>query len=141
MTEPGDPEPAGVAPGADLRTDIPQYRVYRDGELVGGGRRHHGEWRDDFVAFLLGCSFTFESALLQAGVPVRHIEEQRNVPMFRTNLACRPAGIFRGPMVVSMRPIRRRVVRARSPCTARYPHGPRRAGPHRRPGAHRHRAT
>ena len=62
------------------------------------------DWRDDFVAFLLGCSFTFENALLQAGVPVRHIEEDRIVPMFRTNIACRPAGVFRGPMVVSMRP-------------------------------------
>ena len=57
------------------------------------------------VGFLLGCSFTFENALLQAGVPVRHIEAGCNVPMYRTNIACRPAGVFRGPMVVSMRPM------------------------------------
>ena len=61
--------------------------------------------RDDLVGFLLGCSFTFEHALLEAGVPVRHVEQGRNVPMYRTNIACRPAGAFRGPMVVSMRPM------------------------------------
>ena len=94
-----------MAPGADLRTDVPRYRIYRDGRLAAEVTDITSEWRDDFVAFLLGCSFTFESALLQSGVPVRHIEERRIVPMFRTNLACRPAGVFRGPMVVSMRPI------------------------------------
>ena len=61
-------------------------------------------WRDDLVAFLVGCSFTFENALVQAGLPVRHLEAGCNVPMYRTNIACRPAGIFHGPMVVSMRP-------------------------------------
>jgi uncharacterized protein YcsI (UPF0317 family) len=62
-------------------------------------------WRGDLVAFLIGCSFTFENALLQAGVPIRHIEAGSNVPMYRTNRACRPAGVFHGPMVVSMRPL------------------------------------
>jgi uncharacterized protein YcsI (UPF0317 family) len=90
---------------ADLRTDLPCYRVYRRGELVEEPTDLHAWWRDDLVGFLLGCSFTFESALLQAGVPVRHIEARCNVPMYRTNIACRPAGLFRGPMVVSMRPM------------------------------------
>jgi uncharacterized protein YcsI (UPF0317 family) len=105
VTEPGSPEPKLVAPGADLREDLPRYRVYQHGELVDEPVNLHGWWRDDLVGFLLGCSFTFENALLQAGVPLRHLEMGCNVPMYRTNLACRPAGIFRGPMVVSMRPL------------------------------------
>lgn len=105
VTEAGDPEPRLCAPGADVRTDVPGYRVYRHGELVGEPQDIRALWQKDFVAFLIGCSFTFESALMQAGLPLRHIEEQRNVPMYRTNLACQPAGIFHGPMVVSMRPM------------------------------------
>src|SRR6266436_5151262 len=80
VTEPGSPEPTLVAPGADLRTDVPRYRVYRDGELVEEPHDLHGWWRDDLVGFLLGCSFTFEGALRQAGVPVRHIEAGCNLP-------------------------------------------------------------
>jgi uncharacterized protein YcsI (UPF0317 family) len=105
VTEVGSPEPALVAPGADVRTDVPRYRVYRRGELVDEPTDLHAWWRDDLVAFLLGCSFTFENALIEAGVPVRHIEQGVNVPMYRTNRACLPAGVFRGPLVVSMRPM------------------------------------
>jgi uncharacterized protein YcsI (UPF0317 family) len=105
VTEPGSAEPRLVAPGADLRTDLPRYRVYRHGELVEEPGDLSAWWRDDLVAFLLGCSFTFENALLHAGVPVRHIEMNRNVPMYRTTIPCRPAGTFRGPTVVSMRPM------------------------------------
>src|SRR3954471_19214073 len=105
VTEPGSPEPRQVAPGADLRTDLPAYRVYRHGELADEPADLTRWWRDDLVAFLLGCSFTFEGALLAAGLPVRHIEAGCNVPMYRTNLLCRPAGAFRGPLVVSMRPL------------------------------------
>src|SRR5881227_3266292 len=105
VTEPGDPVPRIVAPDADLRTDLPAYRVYRRGELVDEPTNITQYWRDDLVAFLLGCSFTFENALLQAGVPVRHVEQGCNVPMYRTNIACRPAGVFHGPLVVSMRPL------------------------------------
>jgi uncharacterized protein YcsI (UPF0317 family) len=105
VTEPGDPEPRTAAPGADLRTDVPRYCIYREGKLTEEPHDLLQHWRDDFVGFLLGCSFTFENALLEAGLPVRHVEEGRNVPMYRTSLACRPAGVFRGPMVVSMRPM------------------------------------
>jgi uncharacterized protein YcsI (UPF0317 family) len=105
VTEPGSPEPRLAAPGANLRTDLPRYRVYENGELVDEPTDLKHYWRDDLVAFLIGCSFTFENALLQAGLPVRHVEAGVNVPMYRTNLACRPAGVFRGPMVVSMRPM------------------------------------
>jgi uncharacterized protein YcsI (UPF0317 family) len=105
VTEPGSAEPRFVAPGADLRLDVPRYRVYRHGELAEEPDDLSPLWRDDLLSFLLGCSFTFESALIQAGLPVRHLDEGRNVPMYRTNSACVPAGVFRGPMTVSMRPM------------------------------------
>jgi uncharacterized protein YcsI (UPF0317 family) len=121
VTDPGDPVPRYAAPGADLRTDLPRYRVYRDGELVEERSEVSGLWRDDLVAFLLGCSFTFEAALLRAGVPVRHLECGCNVPMYVTRVACRPAGAFAGPLVVSMRPVPvHQVARVFEVC-ARYP--------------------
>jgi uncharacterized protein YcsI (UPF0317 family) len=106
VTEPGDPEPKHAAKGADLRTDLPAYRVWKNGELIEEPTNMKAQWRDDLVGFVIGCSFTFENALLEAGVPMRHIEENVNVPMYRTNIACRPAGRFAGPMVVSMRPLK-----------------------------------
>ena len=121
VTEPGSAEPKLVAPGADLRTDVPRYRIFRGGELVEEPSALGHWWHDDLVGFLLGCSFTFEHALLKAGVPVRHIEQGCNVPMSRTNIACRPAGAFRGPMVVSMRPLTpAQAVKAVEVCS-RYP--------------------
>jgi uncharacterized protein YcsI (UPF0317 family) len=105
VTDPASAEPRLVAPKADVRTDVPRYRVYRYGLLVDEPTDLWDWWRDDLVAFLLGCSFTFENALLRAGIPMRHIEQGCNVPMYRTNRACRPAGAFRGPLVVSMRPL------------------------------------
>lgn len=105
VTDPGDPEPREAAPGADLRTDLPRYCIYRKGKLVEEPTDICAQWRDDLVAFLLGCSFTFEDALQRAGLPVRHLESGCNVPMYRTNVPCRPAGVFRGTMTVSMRPM------------------------------------
>ena len=104
VTEAGDPEPKLCAAGADLRTDVPRYCVYRHGERVDEPTDIVQLWQKDWVGFLIGCSFTFE-ALLQAGLPIRHIEQGCNVPMYRTNIACQPAGMFHGPMVVSMRPM------------------------------------
>ena len=121
VTDVGSPEPTLSAPGADLRTDVPRYCLYRDGALAGEVTDLRSLWRDDLVSFLLGCSFTFESALLQAGVPVRHIEEQRNVPMFVTTIPCRPAGVFHGPLVVTMRPIPAALVARAVQVTGRYP--------------------
>src|SRR5690606_16496396 len=103
VTDVGSPEPRLVAPGADLRTDLPRYRVYRDGEFVEERDEISDLWRDDLVGFLLGCSFTFESAMIEAGIPVRHLGCGQNVPMYRTNRPCVPAGAFTGPLVVSMR--------------------------------------
>ncbi len=121
VTEQGSAEPRFVAPGADLREDVPCYRVWRHGELVEEPANLRAWWRDDLVGFLLGCSFTFENALLQAGLPVRHLEAGCNVPMFRTNLPCRAAGVFHGPLVVSMRPLTpAQAVRAVQVCS-RFP--------------------
>ncbi|MFJ6707372.1 MULTISPECIES: putative hydro-lyase [unclassified Streptomyces] len=94
-----------LADGADLRTDLPRYRIWRDGELVEEPTDATAHWRDDLVSFLIGCSFTFEWALAGAGVPIRHVEQGRNVPMYVTSRPCRPAGRLSGPMVVSMRPV------------------------------------
>ncbi|MGN0801341.1 MAG: putative hydro-lyase [Candidatus Faecivicinus sp.] len=94
-----------IAPGADIATDIPKYRVYEHGVLTGEYTDVSRFWRDDLVSFLIGCSFSFEADLLEAGVPVRHIEEGCNVPMYVTSIPCAPAGVFHGNMVVSMRPM------------------------------------
>jgi uncharacterized protein YcsI (UPF0317 family) len=121
VTEPGDPEPKGVAPGADVRTDLPAYRVWRNGELVAEPTDIRSHWRDDFVSFVIGCSFTFESALLEARLPVRHIEQGVNVPMYNTTRRCRPAGRFHGPRVVAMRPMTPEQAVAATRVCARFP--------------------
>lgn len=117
----GDPEPRLTAPGADLRTDLPAYRLYRHGERVEEVGDLLAHWRDDAVGVLIGCSFTFEEALLAAGVPIRHIEEGVTVPMYRTDVDCLPAGRFSGPLVVSMRPIPARAVARAVEVSARFP--------------------
>ncbi|MGH3384679.1 MAG: putative hydro-lyase [Nocardioidaceae bacterium] len=111
----------GLAPDADLRTDLPLYRVWRNGELVDEVSDVRDVWADDLVTFLIGCSFSFETALLEAGVPVRNIEQGRNVSMYRTNVACRPAGRLSGPLVVSMRPIPAHQVATAVQVTGRMP--------------------
>ena len=121
VTDPGSPEPAVSAPGADLRTDVPKYRVHRRGRPVLEEDDIRSHWRDDLVAFLLGCSFTFESAMQRAGIPVRHIDCGRNVPMYVTSIPCRPAGALHGPMVVSMRPLRAADIPRAVLITGRYP--------------------
>lgn len=94
-----------IAEDVDLAKDFPRYRIYKKGELAGEYTDVEEFWQEDFVSFLIGCSFSFEAALLEAGVPVRHIEEGRNVPMYKTSIPCTPAGVFHGNMVVSMRPL------------------------------------
>jgi len=121
VTDPGSPEPPSAAPGADLRTDLPRYRVYRRGRLEAEERDIGRYWRDDLVGFLLGCSFTFEAAMRRAGLTVRHIEDGCNVPMYVTTIPCRPAGILHGPMVVSMRPLPPAQVPRTVLVTGRYP--------------------
>jgi len=104
VTDPGAVSTV-LAPGADLRTDLPRYRVWRDGILVGEPTDVVDLWAHDLVSFLIGCSFSFERALVEAGVPVRNLEQGRNVSMYRTNVSCRRAGRLSGPLVVSMRPV------------------------------------
>lgn len=120
VSEAGVVAPPVAGPRADMRIHIPRYRIYRHGEL----EREVDDIRDiytgDMVTFLLGCSFTFEHDLLANGVPVRHIELERNVPMYVTNRECRPAGIFSGPMVVSMRPIPAALIDKAAAITAKY---------------------
>ena len=104
VSDPGSPATV-LADGADLRTDLPLYRIWRDCRLVEEVPDATAAWRDDLVAFLIGCSFSFEASMIAAGMEVRHISAGSNVPMFRTSQACRPAGRLHGELVVSMRPI------------------------------------
>jgi uncharacterized protein YcsI (UPF0317 family) len=105
VSEPGDPMLPTLGHDIDIRSDVPRYRVWRHGELVDEPTDITALWRDDLVSFVIGCSFSFEQALLDAGVPLRHVAQNRNVAMYRTNIPTVPAGPFHGPMVVSMRPL------------------------------------
>lgn len=134
VLEPGDPVPS-VAAGADLRTDLPKYRVYRAKTPADRGGPGGTEeqtrcedvagiddlWREDLTSFLLGCSYTFEAAFVRAGVPVRHLEAGTNVPMYITNIPTKAAGPFAGPTVVSMRPIPGRIVSQAVSLSGRFP--------------------
>ena len=102
MGAPGDPTLPGLG-DIDIRTDIPRYRVFKDGKAIDEPTDIRKYWTDDLVTFVLGCSFSFEQPLLQAGLRLKHIEEDRTVPMYRTSMDCVPAGRFKGGMVVSMR--------------------------------------
>jgi uncharacterized protein YcsI (UPF0317 family) len=107
--------------GGDVRTDVPLYTVYQDGEAAGTRTDLLDVWREDLVTFALGCSFTFEAALQEAGIPVAHIDQGVNVPMYRTNVPCAPAGRLSGPLVVSMRAIPASRVADAVRITSRYP--------------------
>ena len=105
VSEPGDPRIPALGPDLDIRTDVPRYRVFRDGELVDEPSDIRAHWRDDLVTFVIGCSYSFEAALIENGIEIRHITQRCAVPMYRTNIPTRPAGRFHGPLVVSMRPM------------------------------------
>src|SRR5438045_889881 len=106
MSDVGDPRIPALGIDLDIRTDLPRYRVWRDGEVVDEPTDIMAHWRDDLVAFVLVCSFSFEEALMADDLPIRHIERNVRVPMYRTNIACADSGPFAGPMVVSMRPFK-----------------------------------
>ena len=120
-TRPGDPTFPSLGAEIDVRTDLPRYRVFRDGELADEPTDIRRYWRDDLVAFAIGCSFSFEQALLEAGIRLRHVEEGKNVSMYRTNIDTVPAGAFHGPLVVSMRPLRPVDAIRAVEITARFP--------------------
>jgi len=120
VLEPGEFRTKFLSSDADIRTDIPRYNIYRKGKLQGQVKDIKSLWEKDLVTFLLGCSFSFEEAMLRSKIPVRHIEEEKNVPMFITNIPCKRAGVFRGPMVVTMRPIPSDKVAKTVQITSRY---------------------
>lgn len=107
--------------GGDIRTDAPAYRVYRNGELVEEPEDAVDHWREDLVTFLIGCSFTFEAPLIEVGLPIAHIDQNVNVPMYETGIQCLPAGSLSGPMVVSMRPLPADQIADAVRITSRYP--------------------
>lgn len=106
VSEPGVPHFPELGGDLDLRTDLPGYRVWQNGTLADEPASIERWWRDDLVAFALGCSYSFEAAMSAEGLPLRHVERGTEVPMYRTNIDCVPAGPFRGKMVVSMRPLK-----------------------------------
>ncbi|WP_394174961.1 putative hydro-lyase [Thalassotalea litorea] len=119
--KPGNPIISDAGKDIDIRTDIPQYNIFRQGELRKQVTDIYDLWQDNFVSFLLGCSFSFEEALLDDGIDIRNISEGVNVPMYNTSIPCKSAGVFSGNMVVSMRPMKARdAIRAIQICS-RFP--------------------
>lgn len=121
VTAPGETAIPALGVDLDLRTDVPRYRVWRDGQLVEEPTDIRTWWRDDLVTFVIGCSFSFEQALLRDGLVLRHIEQNLNVAMYRTSIPTQPAGPFGGPMVVSMRPLRADAAIRAIQITSRFP--------------------
>jgi uncharacterized protein YcsI (UPF0317 family) len=120
-SQPGDPALPALGADIDVRHDLPGYRVFRDGRLAAEVADIAALWRDDLVTCAIGCSFTFEAALIAGGIPLRHVAERRNVAMYRTNRATVPAGPFGGPLVVSMRPLRAADADRAAAITAGFP--------------------
>ncbi|MDO8286157.1 MAG: putative hydro-lyase [Rhodoferax sp.] len=121
VSEPGQAQLPSLGADIDICTDLPRYRVWRDGAVVDEPTDISALWRDDLVTFVLGCSFSFEQALLEAGLPLRHIEQGKNVAMYRSNIQTERAGIFHGPMVVSMRPMTAAAAIRAVQVTSRFP--------------------
>lgn len=121
VSEPGARQCAALGADLDIARDVPSYRVYRNGKLADTLNDVADVWRDDLVTFALGCSFSFEHALIQNGLPVRHIDEGRNVPMYKTSIPLQPAGGFSGNMVVSMRPFMAEAAIRAIQITTRFP--------------------
>jgi uncharacterized protein YcsI (UPF0317 family) len=121
VSDPGQPMLPMLGKDLDIRTDVPSYRVWKNGVMVAEPTNIMDVWQDDLVTFVLGCSFSFEQALAEAGIPIRHIEQGCNVPMYRTNIQTEAAGVFHGPMVVSMRPMKPADAIRAVQVTSRYP--------------------
>lgn len=121
VSDPGDPLLPALGKDIDIRTDVPKYRVWREGELSNEPADIRDLWRSDLVTFVIGCSFSFEEALVAADIPLRHMQQNRNVSMFRTSLPTQAAGVFQGPLVVSMRPMRPHHAIQAIQITSRFP--------------------
>jgi len=121
VSEPGDPMLPTLGADIDIRTDVPRYRIWRHGELVDEPTDLGAHWRGDLVTFVLGCSFSFEQALLDSGLTLRHVNQGKNVAMFRTSIQTAAAGPFNGPLVVTMRPLRAAAAIRAIQITSRFP--------------------
>jgi uncharacterized protein YcsI (UPF0317 family) len=121
VSAPGDPRLPELGEDLDIRTDVPAYRIFRNGRQDGDVSDLRDLWREDLVTFVLGCSFSFEEALMEAGLPLRYVEQGTNVPMYRTSLDTVPVGRFRGKLVVSMRPFKPADAIRAIEITSRYP--------------------
>jgi uncharacterized protein YcsI (UPF0317 family) len=121
VSEPGASRIPALGEDLDLRTDLPGYRVWRDGAVESSVPSVGELWRDDLVAFVIGCSFSFEEALAAEGIPLKHVSAGTTVPMYRTNVMCEPAGRFSGPLVVSMRPMTPKDAIRAIQITSRFP--------------------
>jgi len=121
VSEPGSAQLPSLGDDIDIRSDLPRYRVWREGVVVNEPTDISPLWQDDLVTFVLGCSFSFEQALLEAGLPLRHISQGKNVAMYRTNIQTQGAGVFSGPMVVSMRPMKAAAAIRAVQVTSRFP--------------------
>ncbi len=121
VSEPGNPAVPALGDDIDIRTDLPGYRVFRDGEIMAEVNDIRHLWQDDFVSFVIGCSFSFEAAIVEAGIPLRHHELGINVAMYRSSIQTVPSGRFKGPMVVSMRPMTAANAIRAVEITARFP--------------------
>lgn len=121
VSDAGDPRLPGLGADIDIRTDLPRYRVWRDGQLADEPFDIRALWQDDLVSFVIGCSFSFEQALMQSGIALRHVQQGRNVAMFRTSVQTQRAGVFHGPLVVTMRPLRAADAIRAVQITSRFP--------------------
>ena len=121
MAEPGGFAFPALGEDIDIRSDLPMYRVWRNGELREEVPDIRHLWQADAVSFVIGCSFSFESALMDAGIPLRHVQQGKNVPMFKTHVPTQSVGVFQGPMVVSMRPMKPAAAIEAVQITARLP--------------------
>lgn len=121
VSDAGVPMIEALGHDLDIRSDVPRYRVWENGKLIAEPQDISDIWREDLVTFAIGCSFSFEEALLALNVPVRHIEDDTNVPMYRTSIETVPAGVFSGPLVVSMRPMKPQDAIKAIQITGRFP--------------------
>ncbi|CZF83076.1 putative allophanate hydrolase [Grimontia indica] len=121
VSSPGEPMIDLLGKDIDIRTDVPEYHIFRNGELAEKTHDIKDLWWHDMVTFVLGCSFSFEDALIRAGLSLRNIDCQSNVSMYRTNLATTPSQYFSGNMVVTMRPFKPADAIRAIQITSRYP--------------------
>jgi uncharacterized protein YcsI (UPF0317 family) len=121
VTEPGDPCPKQLAPNADLRTDLGRYRVYEDGKCVAEPSDVTEHWTDDMMAFVIGCTGSFEHHMVDSGISLDYLDDGKVVPVYITDRECVPAGALHGPLAVSMRPIRSNEIARAIELTARFP--------------------